>query len=148
MPDKQCNMTNALSNGEVKAALHSTVKLYSSFWTLARAFLCVLSLGIHFMNFVYCSWSSVLSHRSENVSKATEWHKTKRDRNRWDRNSRIVRTTDTSTDASAIGCWYFLVITKATARCKHKTTSETQAFIATLFCPLSWILWGGREWLG
>lgn len=46
----------------------------------------------------------------------------------------IVRTTETSTDASAIGCWYFLVISKATAGYKHKTTSpETQALLQLYF---------------
>lgn len=131
MPDIHYNMTNALSNGNVKAALYSTAgQLFSLFWTLARASLCVLSLGTHFLNFVYCLWLSVLSHRPENGSKATKWHKTRRDRNRRDRNSRIVRTTEPSTDASATGCWYFLVITKATSGC---TSPETQASLQLYF---------------
>lgn len=120
-----------------KAALYSTaVQLSSLFWTLERAFLCVLSFGTHFLHFVYCFWLSVLSHRSENGSKATKWHKTRRDRNRRDRNSRTVRTTETSRDASAIGCWYFLVITKATAGCKHKTTSPKMQALLQLYFAL------------
>ena len=90
-------------------------------------FFFVPSLGTHSLLFAYCFWLSVLSHRSENRRKAAKWHKTRRDR--------IARTAEIGTDGGAIGRWHFLVITKATAGCKHKKNSspETRALLQLYF---------------